>query len=210
MDIPSFISFYTGKQLTDNHGNFLGECLSLCKRFAQEQLGIPNADAVLYAPADAAKNVYLQPTDAILEYFDLFSSDPQEGDIIVYTTGTYGDVAIYIGNGTVFGQLGYPVYAKAAPRSIGNFGGILRYKGEEYMGFNYNSIPSDDEKTKYFQQHLGRDPSAAELANKQSWGEVNGVVADELVTKVSALQDQVLNPKGFKQYNPPTPLYQPN
>lgn len=70
-----------------------------------------------------------------------------------------------------------------------------------YMGFDYNSIPTSADKTTYFEGMLGRAPTEAELANPQPWGEINGVVANELKAKASALTQQVNNPPGFKAYN---------
>jgi hypothetical protein len=125
-----FVSRYAGQQIKDNSGQFPGECLSLVKRYAQEVQGVPNADSVLFAINGAAKDLWQRPTDLTLQYYDKVSS-PQAGDIAVYTNGTYGDVAVYLGNGQVFGQLGTPVFQPAAVRNVGSPTGYLRLKGSD-------------------------------------------------------------------------------
>ncbi len=125
-----FISRYANQQITDNSGNFKGECLSLIKRYAQEIQGVPNADTVLHAVNGGAKDLWLSPSDLQNQYYDRVDS-PQEGDFAVYTNGTYGDVAVYIGNGEVFGQLGTPVFQPAAVRAVGTPAGYLRLKGSD-------------------------------------------------------------------------------
>lgn len=66
-----------------------------------------------------------------------------------------------------------------------------------YMGFDYNSIPSDADKTKFFKNVLGRDPSAADLANKVPWGKINEDAMYEFKAKYF---EAVNNPPGVKPY----------
>lgn len=130
--LGQFVDQYQGQQLVDNQGRFKGECVSLVKRYAQEVQGISNADAVLYVVDDLAKNMYLNPTTTELQYYATLppTTEPQVGDIAVYD-GREGDVAVYIGNNQVFGQLGNPVYKLAAVRPLGNPIGYVRLKGDD-------------------------------------------------------------------------------
>lgn len=123
-----FVSRYANQQLTDNSGGYKGECLSLVKRYAQEVQGVENADIVLHAVNGAAKDLWLSPADLQNQYYDRVAT-PEPGDFAVYTNGKYGDVAVYIGIGEVFGQLGTPVFKPATVRPVGNPAGYLRYNG---------------------------------------------------------------------------------
>lgn len=153
---------YRGQQLTDNHGNYWGECVSLVKRFSQEKQGVPNADSVLYVKDDLAKNMYLKPTELQQQYYDTVSNSPIEGDIVVYgnpNDNSYGDVAVFVGNGQVFGQLGFPVYAKATERGIGNPLGYVRRKGSEMPTI----VTSDQIKILYFDLCGGYVPTQSQI-----------------------------------------------
>lgn len=124
-------NFYIGQQITDNSGNYRGECVSYVKRYAQEILGVPNADTILYVKNDKAKNMFLDPNPPSLQYFDLISSNPERGDIAVYGMGTYGDVQVCLGGGKVIGQYGTPIFQKVSIKNIGSPIGYLRFKGED-------------------------------------------------------------------------------
>lgn len=129
-------------------------------------------------------------------------ANPQPGDIAVYNGHDFfpeGHIAVVSdSNGQVFEQNADPdgspmhFYNRATTYLLG----YLRYNGGN-MAFDYNSIPSDADKTTYYQAKLGRIPTLAELADKQPWGYVNGTVANELYINNSALQQQVSNPPGF-------------
>lgn len=125
--MPPYVAKYRGQQLTDNAGNFRGECLSLVKWVSQHDLGLANADNILHAVNGAAKDLWYYPQPIQQQYYDKVS-EPQVNDIAVYTNGTYGDVCFYIGNGQVFGQLGTPVFQPAAVRAVGSPAGYLRRK----------------------------------------------------------------------------------
>lgn len=140
--MPPYVSKYQGQQLTDNAGNYKGECLSLIKWVEQHDLGLDNADTILHAVNGAAKDLWLSPQPIQEQYFDKIptSEPPQVNDIVVYTNGTYGDVAFYVGQGQVFGQLGTPVFKPAAVRGVGTPGGYLRRKGEDMQPANEGDL----------------------------------------------------------------------
>lgn len=125
--LDDFINKYNGKQVNDPFNGYLGECVSLWKRYAQEVQGVDPAD--LYVPDGRAKNIWYQFTPAMGKYYDKVSS-PQRGDAAIYD-GVYGDVAIVIDQSQVFGQLGTPVFKPAATRSIGSPIGFIRQKGNK-------------------------------------------------------------------------------
>lgn len=135
MTLGDFVNQYSGQKIPDNHGNYPGECVSLVKRYAQEVLGVPNADSVLYVPDDKAKNMWYKFTPAMEQYFDKVTS-PQPGDIAVYDVGLYGDVAVVTNSSQVFGQYGTPVFTPASERGIKEPSvpiGYLRLKGDSDM-----------------------------------------------------------------------------
>lgn len=183
-----FASDNNGKQLADPLGQYLGECVSLWKDFYVNECGVNYYD--LFVPGNGgAKNIWTNTTDAMLQWFDKVTDNPQIGDTVVYTGGIYGDVALYNGNNTVFGQLGTPVFKPAAVRPMGSPAGYLRLKGE-YVGY-YDSIPSNDDLTKFFEGRLGRKPTDAELANKQPWGFWYDASSQELHARSSAQNAQI-------------------
>lgn len=160
MSFDNLENFYIGQQVTDNSGNYWGECVSYVKRYAQEVLSIPNADSVLYVVDDLAKNMYLKPNPPSLQYFDLIPSNPQRGDIVVYgnpNDNSYGDVAVALGGGNVIGQLGFPVYHPVAIRAIGSPLGFLRLKGD-----NETMLDAPHQATLYV-AYLGRLPTPDEV-----------------------------------------------
>lgn len=134
-----FITKYTtpsGQHVTNNHGNFPGECVSLAARFAQEIQGIPDADAVFYCPVSGgARDLYENPTQALLMYYERipYGQPIQPNDYVVWgiNRGSYGHVAMNIDGRQVFQQLGTPVFTPAAVASIGVLRplGYLRLKG---------------------------------------------------------------------------------
>lgn len=199
--LDNFVNRYANQQLTDNSGNYKGECLSLVKRYAQEVQNVPNADSVLYAINGAAKDLWLSPQPAQNQYYDKVNS-PQAGDIAVYTNGTYGDVAVYLGNGQVFGQLGTPVFQPAAVRSVGTPTGYLRLKGQDMP-----TLANETFVKAAYQIVLGRD------ASEVSQDEINanvGKQVDTLFFELAAsaerdsLNKQVITDffKGALQRNP--------
>lgn len=124
MTHDQFVNKYYGQQLTNNNGNYLGECVSLAARYAQEVQGVPNADGVLYCPVTGgARDLYEQfPSNGRPNYYDQipYGQSPKVGDLVVWgaNMGRYGDVAVYNGSGQVFGQLGTPVFIPAAARQM--------------------------------------------------------------------------------------------
>lgn len=138
--MPPYVAKYQGKQLTDNAGGYKGECVSAAKWIQQHDLGLPNSDAILHCVNGAAKDLWLSPQPLMLQYFDKVTSNPQVDDLVVYTSGTYGDVARYVGNGKVFGQLGTPVFQPMAVRNIGSPAGYLRRKGAKKEMITINGL----------------------------------------------------------------------
>lgn len=144
--MDAFINKYTippDQEVPNNSGGFVGECVSLVARYAQEVQGIPNADGVLYCTkTGGARDLYEQYDGLLPKYYDRIpAGTPQIGDLVVWgaNRGFYGHVAIYIGNGQVFQQLGTPVFQPAAVAPIGDTSplGYLRLKG--------GSMPSTEE-----------------------------------------------------------------
>lgn len=137
MNIQAFIQAYQGQHVPNNAGGFVGECVSLAARWAQEQLDIPNGDSVLYCQTTGgARDLWEHPTDLELQYFEKINpSSPLVGDLIVWGTnrGSYGHIAIYVGGGQVFQQLGTPIFQVANQTSVGPVPplGYLRKKGEK-------------------------------------------------------------------------------
>lgn len=159
MTLDEFINRYTGQRITDNSGNYPGQCVSLVKRYAQEVLGVPNADSVLYVKEDKAKNLWYDPIPATTKYFDKVTK-PQRGDIAVYDIGFYGDVAVVTG-AQVFGQYGTPYFTPATKRSINEPNkpvGYLRKKGATPEG--EEMLTNKDHLKALTRQFLGKDPTA--------------------------------------------------
>lgn len=127
MTLNDFVANNKGEQLADPSGGYKGECVSLWKQFELQVNGIDPAD--LYVPSGAAKNIWYETTPSMFKHFNKDSGGPQIGDTVVYD-GNLGDVAIYIGNNQVFGQLGTPVFQPAAIRPIGSPLGFLRLIGQ--------------------------------------------------------------------------------
>lgn len=125
MTLIDFIANNRRKVLSDPSGNYPNECVSLWKQYQLQVNGIDPID--LYVPDDRAKNIWFKTTPAMLKHFDKVNT-PAIGDTAVYD-GNYGDVAIYIGNGKVFGQLGTPVFKPADIRPLGKPLGYLRLRG---------------------------------------------------------------------------------
>lgn len=67
---------------------------------------------------------------------------------------------------------------------------IRQAKEGIYMGFNYNSVPTPEEKTKHYRNRLFREPTPAELANKDVWGKVLDDNVAELGARLKAAQAQ--------------------
>src|SRR5205809_107808 len=162
-------NFYIGQQVTDNSGNYWGECVSFVKRVAQEKFAVPNADSVLYVRGDLAKNMFLKPNAPSLNYFDLVTPDQlQRGDIVVYGNqydDSYGDVAIYLGNGRVIGQLGFPVYRPVAIRALGNPLGGLRRKGADMSNY-VDADHVDSLAHAYLNDSIANNPGLKEYVGK--------------------------------------------
>lgn len=119
MNLDQFITKYNGKSVANNHGGFVGECVSLAARKVQEVDNVPNGDAVLYCQTTGgARDLYENPTNLLLTYYTRIPNGQprQRGDLVVWgsTLGQYGDVAIALDSGTqLFGQLGTPVFIPA-------------------------------------------------------------------------------------------------
>lgn len=177
MGLTEFENKYVGQQIGDNHDNYIGECVSYVKRYAQEVQGVPNADSVLYVRGDLAKNMYLNPNPPSLEYYDTVSSGPQRGDIAVYGKpgdNSYGDVAVVLSPTQVIGQLGFPLYYPIAVRNIGNPIGFLRRKGSDmpYTDEQYNALKAKCEgyaEDWARQRYIlgGRDPNSISQAERR-------------------------------------------
>lgn len=140
MSLDDFVSQNTNKQLSDHSGNFLGECVSLVKQYAQSVQNIPNADIVLQVP-DGARQLYegFDWNGKMSQYYDKipYGQPRQKGDLVVWgeNLGKYGDVAIALdSDNTVFGQLGTPVFIPANIRVENRQPlGYLRLKGEDIV-----------------------------------------------------------------------------
>jgi len=98
MTLLEFIKKYTGQEV-DFDGWYGTQCMDLMHQYVYDVLGIKNK-TVLAAPS--AKEVYLN-----FKWGDLFdkidntpNGIPREGDIIFWSTGQWGHVAIFI-EGTV-------------------------------------------------------------------------------------------------------------
>lgn len=122
-DLDDFVSQNAGEQIADHSGNFLGECVSLVKQYADQVQGIPDADTVLQAP-NGARDLYerFNWNGKMSQYYDKIpASQPRwRGDIVVWgdNMGSYGDTAVALNDGNlVFGQLGTPVFQPAKVRN---------------------------------------------------------------------------------------------
>lgn len=138
MDLDSFITKYNGQSIPNNHGKYVGECVSLAARYAQEVQGVPDGDSTLYCQTTGgARDLYEHPTSLELQYYDLipYGQPRLKGDLVIWgaNLGKYGDVAVADNVGTViFGQLGTPVFIPANIRSESRSPlGYLRRKGAE-------------------------------------------------------------------------------
>lgn len=136
MNPEVFRATYTGKEVSNNGGGFVGECVSLASRFAQQVQGVPGADSVLYCQVTGgARDLYENPTAKLLQYYTKvpYGQPRQLYDLVVWgiNKGKYGDVAIAWDTGnTVFGQLGTPVFIPAQIRVDTTAPlGYLRLKG---------------------------------------------------------------------------------
>lgn len=143
MTLDQFVTAYTGESLTNNHGGYAGECVSLAARFAQEVQNVPNADGVLYCQTTGgARDLYENPTALTMQYYDKIPNGQprQKADLVVWgaNLGKYGDVAVALDSGTqIFGQLGTPVFIPANIRSETRPPlGYLRLKGTDMPPFN--------------------------------------------------------------------------
>jgi len=169
MNLDQFVETYKGKSVTNNHGNYKGECVSLAARYSQEVLGVPNSDAVLYCggATGGARDLYESPTALMLKYYDRvpFGQLRKRGDLVVWggNLGKYGDVAIALDSGTqLFGQLGTPVFLPAAIRNEARQPlGYLRLKGGDMPA---SSTPVDATTVKLeFNNGLLRDANDGEV-----------------------------------------------
>lgn len=134
MTLAQYVTVNDGKVVKEPMGvtSLDGECVSLWKDEEMKVHSIPYID--LFVPDGRAKNIWKLTTPAMLKHYSKIpvTQSPQVGDTVVYD-GVYGDVALYIGNGQVFGQLGTPVFKPAAKRPIGNPIGYLRLKGDDVI-----------------------------------------------------------------------------
>lgn len=193
MTTNDFVHINNGKQLADPNGNYLGECVSLWKQYELQVNGIDPAD--LYVPDDGAKNIWYKTTPAMLKHFDKVTGSPQIGDTVIYD-GNYGDVAIYIGNGNVFGQLGTPVFKPAAIRPVGNPLGYLRLKGAS-QGETMANL-SRGELLKCGQVFWGKKLTDAQIANYSKrealdmfHGFLNDPQTEEYIQAITALNSKL-------------------
>lgn len=139
MTLQQFVEKYNGQSLTNNHGNFKGECVSLACRYAQESQAVPNADAVLYCQTTGgARDLYENPTALTLKYYMRipYGQPRLRGDLVVWgsSLGKYGDVAVSLAGTQIFGQLGTPVFIPANIRNEARQPlGYLRLKGDSMV-----------------------------------------------------------------------------
>lgn len=200
--LGQFENQWYGKDAPNNHGNFVGECVSLAAQWAQNGLGVPNADAVLYCShTGGARDLYEQFDGQLPTYFERlpYGNAPQDGDLVVWgaNMGIYGDVAIYIGSGQVFGQLGTPVFLPAAPRQMTPQPlGYLRLKGTP-------QVIDQDLLQRMYEAWLGRDPQPQD----ESWIGKNpkdlAIVLDGSKERVQYLANHPLVSAGFVPYSGP-------
>lgn len=142
---PQTFLNYIGQEVPNNHGKFVGECVSLAARFAQEVQGVPDADSVFYCSVTGgARDLYEQYDGKIPTYFDRipYGQPPKLYDYIVWgaNRGHYGHIAIIYGS-QVFQQLGTPVFKPAELASSGTQPplGYLRLKGGT-VDINYDAL----------------------------------------------------------------------
>lgn len=150
MNLDQFVDKYNGKSVSNNHGNFKGECVSLAARYAQEVQGVDDGDNALYcANVGGARDLYEwygKPGSNVQEFYDRipFGQPRLKGDMVVWGTnlGYYGDIAIALDSGIqIFGQLGTPVFIPANIRTETRQPlGYLRRKGD-----NSNMYPTEPE-----------------------------------------------------------------
>lgn len=168
MNLDQFVKKYGGTQLTDNAGNYKGECLSLAKRYGQEVQGVINADAVLNSGVNAARGLYenFDHNGLQSKYYDKIpvTQPRKKGDLVVWgdNLGKYGDVAIALDSGTkIFGQLGTPVFKPANIRNeLRKPLGYLRRKEDIEM------FTQEWEVKNAFYMARGRNANAGEI---KSW-----------------------------------------
>lgn len=164
MSLGDFVNKYTGQSVPNNGGGFLGECVSLAARYAQEVQGIPGADGVLYCSnTGGARDLYEQFDGKLPNYYDRipYGQPRQRGDLVVWgaNLGKYGDVAIALDGGTqVFGQLGTPVFLPANVRIENRQPlGYLRKKGSPVDIMNEEQVKS------LYEVYWRTPPSAEEI-----------------------------------------------
>lgn len=171
MNLGDFVNTYGGHQLAMNDGkSYVGECVSLVKRFAQEVQKVPNADTVLQVPS-GARQLYegFDWNGKMSQYYDKipYGQPRQKGDLVVWGSnlGQYGDVAIALDSGnTVFGQLGTPVFIPANIRVEARQPlGYLRFKGETMDTFNKGDA------TNIAQNFFGQDIDQVKSQVGQNW-----------------------------------------
>lgn len=181
--LSQFEAEYYGKHVPNNHGGFVGECVSLAARWAQEGQGVADGDRALYcAYTGGARDLYESYGKSgmhIQEFYDKVSN-PQEGDLAVWgaNMGNYGDAAIYIGSGQVFGQLGTPVFIPAAARQLTPSPlGYLRRRGTMI-------ITTED----VVALSLGTQGTQPQNADQTKWiGKSDQASLDGMITQYSAL-----------------------
>lgn len=208
MSLDQFVVQNTGKQLADHSGNFLGECVSLAKQYAQSVQGVPNADVVLQVPK-GARQLYeeFNWNGKMSQYYEKIPNGQprQRGDLVVWGSnlGSYGDVAIALDSGnTVFGQLGTPVFKPANVRIESRPPlGYLRRKGEM-------ETITKETLIRCYGAFFGIYPSDADFKNWVGKPELNNLIAqleanparkayfDKVQAGFKALENQDAN---FKQ-----------
>lgn len=146
MTPSQYQSTWTGKEIPNNSGGFIGECVSAVARFAQEVQGVPDADNVFYCQnTGGARDLWETPTALLLTFYDKVSGPPQLYDIGVWgiNEGKYGDTQIYWGNNQQFGQYGTPVFLPAEIRPLNASPlGYLRLKENSMPIVNPDGSPA--------------------------------------------------------------------
>lgn len=233
MTLDQFVQTYYGQPLTNNHGQFLGECVSLAARYAQEVQGIANGDGAMYCNnTGGARDLWEQyGNNNATQFYDQASS-PQYGDIVVWGSnmGQYGDVAVYIGSGQVFGQLGTPVFIPAAARQLTPTPlGYLRRKGgnmpssqtpadEVTVRLEYNNALFRDatpaevqgivgQTVEAVQRTLGGSPEHADLLGKNALGAQARKLLGNDVSPQNMEQKMIAKYGGSGEYTKVTDLY---